>query len=357
MLDVKIRFCTARDGVRIAYGIAGAGPPLVYPAVLLNNLELSPYMPGLRHWWEGMSSRHTLIWADLRGAGLSEREIPSTGVDEWVGDLEAMVDDLELETFAIFGDSAAAATGVTYAVRHPHRVSHLVLHGARASGPYREDPSEQQRTQFRSYLELMREWWGFQGPYAKNFFQDLIGFATPEVHRALDDLRTATMTADVAVRTMEAIFEMDVTELLPRVSTPTLVTHARRDHLVPPEYGRAIAAAIPGARLVLLDARNHLIQEDEPGWPVLLEELWRFLGVGGEGVTVSPPSNGTTLSAREREVLALIAAGKTNSEIAEALTIAPATASKHVHNILEKLGMTRRSEAAAWWASNGNGEG
>jgi DNA-binding NarL/FixJ family response regulator len=119
------------------------------------------------------------------------------------------------------------------------------------------------------------------------------------------------------------------------------------------ENARDVAAALPDARLALLEAENHIVQEYEPGWPVLLEETWRFLGVE-HGSAVA---NGHTspLSSREREVLALIGSGCTNVEIAQSLTISQATAARHVHNILTRLDVRRRSEAAAWWSELRNG--
>ena len=116
VLNHEIRFCTARDGVRIAYAIAGQGPPLVYPATYLNNLRIDPTLIGYKHWLEGLSRHHTLIWADLRGAGMSDRTVPSMTFDDWVGDIEAMVDDLGLKRFPLVGFSHAAATSIAYTV-------------------------------------------------------------------------------------------------------------------------------------------------------------------------------------------------------------------------------------------------
>jgi DNA-binding NarL/FixJ family response regulator len=147
--------------------------------------------------------------------------------------------------------------------------------------------------------------------------------------------------------------DVDVMDLLPRVETPTLVLQPVRGSPVTIENARDVAAALPDARLVLLEAENHIIQEYEPGWPVLLEEMWRFLGLPD----VAPATNGhaSPLSRRENEVLALIGAGCTNVEIAQSLTISQATAARHVHNILTKLDVRRRSEAAAWWSEHRNG--
>src|SRR5687768_5512924 len=145
VLNHEIRFCTAPDGVRIAYGIAGQGPPLVMAPTFLNNLQFDPTVPGFKHWLEGLSRQNTLIWGDLRGGGMSDRDVPSMELDDWVGDLEAMVDDVGLERFALFGLSGGAATAVAYATRHRERVSHLALHGPVVRGLLRRRLTEEER--------------------------------------------------------------------------------------------------------------------------------------------------------------------------------------------------------------------
>ena len=140
---------------------------------------------------------------------------------------------------------------------------------------------------------------------------------------------------------------MDVLDLLPQLTMPALVLHPYGDNRVSLKDSRSVSARIPGARLVVLDARNHVVQEDEPGWPVLLAELWKFLGVDVEAKLNGNGSAPSPLSSREREVIALIAAGKTDAQIAEALCISVRTASRHVHNILTKLDASNRTEAVA----------
>jgi pimeloyl-ACP methyl ester carboxylesterase len=92
-----------------------------------------------------------------------------------------------------------------------------------------------------------------------------------------NDLQRMTTSPDNAARIRRSTDNIDVTELLPRIRVPTLVLHCRNDAAIPHEEGRILAAGIPGARLVTLEGRNHLILENDPGWPRFLDEIRDFL--------------------------------------------------------------------------------
>ncbi len=347
MLRHQVRYCTAPDGTRIAYAVAGSGPPLVKAATQLDNVALDPTLPGFRHWMEALASRNTLIWYDLRGAGLSDRNPASTGLDDWVGDLDAVVNDLGVERFSLLGLSMSGAIAIAYAARNPERVTHLILHASHTRAVNRHITARG-RAKLEAYLQLIEQFWDAPEPQARSFFADSVEFASPEVKDANDECRRATISAEMHIRIIRLMADVDVTELLPQVSAPTLVLHPRGDQKAPVKNSQVAAAGIPNSRLVLLDARNHIVQEDEPAWQHLCEEVWNFLGVYAPAA--SPPGGAAApgMTAREREVLAHVVAGKTNAEIADALCISLATAKTHVHNILEKLGMKRRSELAAY---------
>ena len=129
-----VRFCSATDGVRLAYAMHGTGPPLVRVATWLSHLELDWESPVWRHWLKGLGERHTVVRYDERGCGLSDTEIRDPSVDVWVGDLETVIDAVGLERFALLGISQGAAIAVAYAARHPGRVSDLILYGGYARG-------------------------------------------------------------------------------------------------------------------------------------------------------------------------------------------------------------------------------
>jgi len=127
--EQQIRFCTSSDGVNICYATVGEGPPLVKAPNWLSHLEYDWRSPVWRHWWEELSKDHLLIRFDQRGCGLSDWSVEDMSFEARVSDLEAVVDALELERFALLGISQGGAAAAEYAVRHPERVSHLVIYG------------------------------------------------------------------------------------------------------------------------------------------------------------------------------------------------------------------------------------
>jgi DNA-binding NarL/FixJ family response regulator len=134
-----------------------------------------------------------------------------------------------------------------------------------------------------------------------------------------------------------------VADLAPRVTTRTLVLHARGDRVVPVEEGRLLGARIPDARLVLLESANHILLSGEPAWSSFLSELHAFLGT--ERMPAKPPVK--ELSARELEVLELVAAGLTNEAIAGRLFLSVRTVERHLSNVYAKLGVSGKAGRAA----------
>lgn len=136
-----IRFCTAPDGVRIAYAVHGSGPPIVRASTWLTHLEFDWKSPVWHHWLAALSDGHTLFRYDERGCGLSDRDVEEPSLEAWVGDLETVVDAAEVERFALLGISAGGAISIAYAVRHPERVTHLALYGAYPRGRLKRSSS------------------------------------------------------------------------------------------------------------------------------------------------------------------------------------------------------------------------
>ena len=127
--EPNIRYCTAGDGVKIAFCDGGVGTPLV-AAAFLNNLEVEARW----EWHQILASRRRIVLYDSRGAGSSQRDIAGFSVDEMALDIGAVADELGLESFVLFAWLWAVPTAVVYAVRHPERVSHLVLFAGGARG-------------------------------------------------------------------------------------------------------------------------------------------------------------------------------------------------------------------------------
>lgn len=273
----QIRFCRARDGVRIAYATSGDGPPLVKPANWLTHLESDWKSPVWRPWLTALGRTHTLIRYDERGCGLSDHDVDDFSFDAWVGDLEAVVDARGLGRFPLLGISQGCAVAVAYAARHPHRVSRLVLYGGYACGRDHREPSPQQKLEATVLREMIRLGWGRDNPAFRQVFGTLfLPDGTPEQRQWFDDL-TRTVPVENALSIEQTAHQIDVREQAASLDVPALMLHSCGDAMVPFEAGRTLAAAIPGARFVSLDSRNHVLLETEPAWTVFLEESRRFL--------------------------------------------------------------------------------
>jgi pimeloyl-ACP methyl ester carboxylesterase len=225
-----------------------------------------------------LSLHHRVIRYDERGNGMSQRDVTNVSFATWVQDLESVVDAAQLERFALLGISRGASIAIAYAVRHPERVSQLVLYGGFAQGlNHTGTPADLEAR--RALNSLIRLGWGLNNPaFSKVFTCRFIPRATPAHEAWFDELQRVSTSPENASRLMEADDDIDVVALLPQVRVPTLVVHCDDDRAVLPERGRLLAAAIPGARYVSLPSANHLLMEDEPAWPRLLEELGLFLG-------------------------------------------------------------------------------
>jgi pimeloyl-ACP methyl ester carboxylesterase len=162
-------------------------------------------------------------------------------------------------------------------VKHPERVTHLVLHGAFAAG-VNHAGTPQEIEAHCALVSLLRLGWGVNNPaFCKTFTCRFIPEAAPEHQQWFDELQRVSTSPENAARLLERGAEIDVRPLLTQVKAPTLVLHCDRDHAVPPEQGRLLAAEIPGARYVSLPSANHLMLEEEPAWSLFLEELGLFL--------------------------------------------------------------------------------
>jgi class 3 adenylate cyclase/pimeloyl-ACP methyl ester carboxylesterase len=277
-MEQDIRFCKTSDGVRIAYASVGHGPPLIRALGWATHLEYEWQSPLWRHFIEALAQHHTLIRYDGRGTGLSDRDVEVHSVEQWATDLEAVADAAGYERFDILGISQGGSTAVTYALRHPERVSHLILYGSFARWFHPAD-TEEAREIGNSILTLIRVGWGQANPAFRAMFASaFVPGASAEQQRWFDDLSRNSCSADNAVKLMEAFAEIDVTASLAALKVPTLVMHRRGDAAVPFEAGREFASMVPNARFVPLEGDNHLYLDGEPGIQDFIRNVEEFLG-------------------------------------------------------------------------------
>jgi serine/threonine protein kinase len=165
----NIQFCVTSDGVRLAYASAGAGYPLVKAANWLNHLDYEWDSPLWKHWLAELTKHHRLIRYDERGNGLSQQDVNEMSFDQWVQDLDSVVAATGVDRFALMGISQGGPVAIAYAVRHPERVSHLVLIGSFSRGLMARG-NEEQIAARRALQTLVRLDWGKNNPDFKAMF-------------------------------------------------------------------------------------------------------------------------------------------------------------------------------------------
>lgn len=340
---MQVRFCRSFDGVRLAYAQAGRGPALIEVATWLNHLEHDWTSPVWGPRLAEFAKSFTLTRYDARGCGLSQREIGDFSFDASLADLEAVADAAGLERFVLFGACQGTGLAIAYAARHPERVSHLILYGAFARGRLRRNPSPQDLEEIETMLKLLELGWGRDNPAFRQVYTTLfIPDSKPEQYRWFSDLQNASTSPQNAVALVRGFDAMDVSGDLANVRCPTLVLHARQDSRVPFAEGHLIASSIPNAEFVPLDSRNHILLDHQPAWRQFFVEITRFVRQHGDA---EGRTDFVELTAREREVLDLIARGFDNARIARDLALSEKTVRNHINSIFGKLGTPNRAQA------------
>jgi pimeloyl-ACP methyl ester carboxylesterase len=278
----EIRFCTTADGTRLAYATSGAGPPLVKAANWLSHLDYDWESPVWRHWLVELSRRFRLVRYDERGCGLSDWDIRRFLFDDWVDDLEAVVDAAGLVRFSLLGISQGGPVAIAYAVRHPERVSRLVLLGSYAQGRRKRARTSDELELAEARIDVVRLGWGRPNPtYRQLFVARFLPEATQEQWRSFDELQRRSTSPENAWRFVDEFANIDVADVAPKLKVPTLIMCSRREPDNAFEQSRLLAALIPDSRLVPLDSSNHLLPEGDPAWKHFLAEIDAFLLGGG----------------------------------------------------------------------------
>ena len=349
-LRQHVRYVSASDGTRLAWAESGAGPVVVKAANCLTHLEYEWESPVWKHWIQFFSAHYRFVRFDERGCGMSEWHGGPLSLDQWAGDLEAVIDAARpAGPVTLFGISQGVATCIRYAIQHPERVARMILYGGYARGALRRGTPATESAH-RAMIDLARVAWGKDNPTFRQVFTSrFIPGGTPEQIQWFNDLCLKTTTGEIAARLFEARAVVDISDSLGEVRTPTLVLHARGDVIVSIDEGRLLASAIPGAEFVELDSRNHVLLEHEPAWQRFQDEVLAFMQTG----ETSSDAAFAALSARERQVLALMADGLSNADIAERLNISEKTVRNHASNLFDKLGVWSRAQAIVFARDRG----
>jgi DNA-binding CsgD family transcriptional regulator/pimeloyl-ACP methyl ester carboxylesterase len=339
-----VQYVRTEDGYDIAYTVCGEGLPFVFMPWPFSHRGL---------WWQtafgrpvaqALADRFRLVQYDSRGQGMSTRGLPEyVSIDDYMLDLEAVVDRLVLDRFVLYGGPTFFHVAVRYALRHPERVAALVLGDVAWHLPGNTESS---------FESLARRDWDF-------FLHTIV--SSLSLQGAPHELPywRESITRDDWLRMSESARKANITDLLPRLKVPTLILQNRRlAHDEPvsafAEFGQAAAALIPGAHLILFDgwASVWYSEGDEPPQAVLaMEDFLRGVPEHRAEPPAGPPPAG--LTPREIEVLRLVVDGKTNREIAEMLFISERTVINHLSNIFTKTGAENRAAAAAFALRHG----
>jgi pimeloyl-ACP methyl ester carboxylesterase len=333
--EPKIRYASTSDGVSIAFWTLGEGPSLLFtPPYPLGNIRFEWQIPGVRRFYQRLAANHTLVRYDPRGAGLSGREVSDFSLEARVGDIEAVAEKAGAARFALLGFAHMGPPAITYAVRHPERVSHLVLWYSYARYvDYVQNPRVEAA---RSIIE--RDW---------HLYTELEGYRATnwlggEEARSYTEFLRQSVTPAGLRAAFDSLVGVDVTAILARVLVPTLVLHREKSDILPIGVARDLAAAIPEARLALVAGSGVSPFGEAPD--AILAEIEEFLR------DAEPHPDG--LTPREVEVLRHVAEGKSNTEIGAELVLSVRTVARHITNIYAKIGAQNRSEATAYAIRN-----
>jgi pimeloyl-ACP methyl ester carboxylesterase/DNA-binding winged helix-turn-helix (wHTH) protein len=281
----EVSFCRTPDGVNLAVAVCGSGLSVLKTANWMNHVEFDWQSPVWSPLLTRLAAQFRLIRYDERGTGLSDWDVGDISFETFVRDLETVADALDLGRFALFGNAQGAAVAIVYAVRHPERVSRLVLFGGYAQGwRARGSPAEIEGRE--AMLKFIEVGWGQDNPAFRQVFTSLmIPGATLEQSQWLNDLQRVSTSPQNAARLLHTFGDIDVTHLLPRVTAPTLVLHSRGDAPCPFEQGLKLARGIPNARFVALESRNNVILSHEPAWRRFVDEVCAFLDENGGSIS------------------------------------------------------------------------
>jgi pimeloyl-ACP methyl ester carboxylesterase/DNA-binding winged helix-turn-helix (wHTH) protein len=275
--DQSVEFFTTSDGVRIAYHIGGQGPVLVRTIHWLNHLDFEWKTPLRRQWLSEVMRHNTLVRYDQRGSGLSDWNVSDFSFERTVQDFEELVDAAGLEKFSILGGCQGAAVAIAYAVRHPERVTKLIINGTFANGWPAPGPGAQEHLE--AMLTLIRSGWGRDNPAFRQLWTTLFRPDADSVEAAwLNELQRVSSSPENAAHMIAEFPNIRVLDMLPKISCPTLVLHSRDDGAVPVQEGKLIAARIRGARFVELASRSHMVAPGDAGWEQLVQEFSAFMG-------------------------------------------------------------------------------
>lgn len=335
-MDQRIGYVQLDGGVAVAFAVAGSGPFLIVPPPWVSHLELAWAIPAERRFWESLADQRSLVRYDKVGTGMSSRAPMATSLAGDLALINAVATEVGASRFDLLGTSMAAAVAAAWTAAHPDTVDHLILYGGWARGSDIATPIMRDHV-----IGLTRAHWGFGSEVLADIF---IPEADRRTKEALVHYQRESASSEVATAILRFGYEIDVVDCLGRIEAPTLVLHRMKDRAVPISHGEFIARSIPGAQFKAMPGRSHLAWAGDQD--SVLAAMRRFLGFRPSRRIGTP-----TLTARQREVTALVAVGLSNREIATRLSIQERSVEGHLDRIRDRLNLRSRAAIAAWWVA------
>jgi pimeloyl-ACP methyl ester carboxylesterase/DNA-binding CsgD family transcriptional regulator len=310
----------------------------------MSHLELDWGNRRFRDFISALARYRTVVRYDRPGTGLSDRDGPPPAtLDDEVEVLAGVVGAVGAESVVMFAGSAGGPIAVRYAADHPGQVERLVLYGSYLNGAAIAAPAARE-----TLLDLIRRHWGLGSRVLADVF---IPGATAAERDEFVAFQRDSAPAELAARSLETTYAFSVEDSAGEIRSPTAVLHRRNDRAIPFELGRQLAARIPGAAFIALEGADHVAWYGDA--EAVARAVLDFAGVDRPEVEIAAPTHapraaaGHDLSARELEVLCLVAAGLSDAEIAERLVVSPHTVHRHVANIRTKWRLPSRAAAVA----------
>ncbi|MGZ4675789.1 MAG: adenylate/guanylate cyclase domain-containing protein [Acidimicrobiia bacterium] len=268
---MDIRYALTGDGVRIAYTEAGSGPALVLVRGWITHLELMWAEANFRAFVEALAQRFRVIRFDARGNGLSDREVERPDLDDFVADVEAVIDAAGVERCLLWGSSFGGPIAVAYAARHPERVERLVLEGTYPTWVDTRTPRQR-----RAIGDLMR-----MLESSPEMATTAISYVTDPVPGSRHEERARRILASIEPDYLAYLYvlagKVDIRDDVRAITAPTLVMHARDSQVYPARDAQALAKAFRRSRYVELDSEQHNPWEGAAA--VAIDTVCRFAGV------------------------------------------------------------------------------
>ncbi len=328
----------------------GSGDTILKAGNWLSHIGHDEESPIWRHWLHALSQKHRFVRYDLRGCGLSDREVDDISFEAWLSDLEAVAESID-GPVALLGLSQGCALSIAFARRHPEKVERLVLIGAYAQGMLARSDHAHARLEAETLANLVQLGWGRDVPAFNQVFTNLfVPSGTPEQHGWWQRLERESVSPETALRILDVLHRVDILADAEELKLPTLIFHAKNDARIPFDEGRRLAAVIEDAQFIPLDSANHVLLEDEPAWQAFLTAFEAFMP---ETPALHPVNVSYHLTDAEREVVALVAKGLGNQDIANTLGKSEKTVRNQITVALDKVGVRSRSELIVRILSDG----